>query len=210
MAKIATLVEDFSAALNPAIWNYWGNPLYVYPSGGELILKNDPGTTNYHGISTQVGYDFTNSAVSVGLGTMANLDDINDPEYSVTVLNAEIDANNRYYWAYEGSNDLVGMKVVGGAYQYQCGFDKAATGINRVQIRMDGTNCYYEYSSDNGATWTIGATVAQTGVLATNLFFSISTGNWATIAGTYESHLLDVNSPPVVATANQNMLLMFQ
>lgn len=214
MAAISTLTEDWSGGINAGIWNNWGGSPYVTASGGDLLLTNNPASTNFYGLSTVDAYDWTNDSCSVNIKTLPPLDNANDPEYSAGVLVAEIDTNNRYYWSHEGTDVLVAMKVTAGAYAWQGQINSFSSGsvenVTHVRIRFDTTTCYWEYSQNDGASWLECAQEPITGVAITALNLSIANGNWATVAGTYNVVLGDVNILPTpVVSDTDNMFLMF-
>lgn len=191
MALISTLQEDWTT-INPAIWNNWGGTPYVTNPGGVLTLANNAGTTNYYGINTQVAYDLTGVAASVQIISLPTVTLPADASFSVGVLNAEIDSNNRYFWSWEG-NVLVAFKVTAGVYSYLD--DIALTGINYVRIREASAVVYYEYSAD-GISWTELVNVATTGVAVTALTFGHAIGHYEAVATAYQAELDNFNILP--------------
>jgi hypothetical protein len=115
-------------------------------------------------------------------------------------MNAEIDANNRYFWSWEG-NVLVAFKVTAGAYNYID--DIALTGIEYVRLREEAGTVYYDYSA-NGLSWSNLASIATTGVAITALTFGHAIGHYASIANTYVAELDNFNILPTPPSASSN------
>lgn len=210
MASFSTLTEDWSSGIDAGKWNNWGGSPYVAVSGGKLVVTNNPGTTNYYGIVTQVTYDLTGTFVAVETSAVSSPVTTTDTTLGMTVLNLEIATANRYFMEV-GTNGTTTVlrcyKVIADSYNEFYNEAWNATNHKYLRIRESSGTAYYERSS-NGYSWTTMGSIATTSVAVTALYLGISTGHWAPVPNTYSFSVDNINLMPS-APSTQGLLMMF-
>jgi hypothetical protein len=210
VALIETLTEDWTTITEVTKWNKWGGGNVTNP-GGVLQIVNTALTGNYYGIGSINSFDFTGSSLSCELVAVPTIQ-AGDGAFAATLLNAEIDSNNRFFIEWN-INGLSCMKVTAGAYAEVATVPKAdftIAGYRYVRMVQTGTDVVYQYSTTGYSGWTTLGTTAV-GITLTAMYVVIALGQWdAAVANTYSFQVDNLNLMPTApVTANPKMLMMF-